>query len=227
MFVPGFPLRWSLLKNCARLFGKGTATKIIVNGLENIPADGKPYVLVSNHASYLDSYVLLATLPGYFRFVAKKELSENVLYRISLRSIHTEFVDRFETDKSIESTQRLAKILKEGNTLMFFAEGTFTRIPGLRPFLLGAFTVASEARAPVIPIAIRGTRSILRSGSWFPHHGSINIDIGEAIDPEQIAGEPGKDTWHVAIELRNRSRDYILRHCGEPDLAQENAQLNE
>lgn len=104
---------------------------------------------------------------------------------------------------------------------MFFVEGTFTRIPGLRPFLLGAFSVATETETPVIPVAIRGTRSILRAGSWFPHHGSINIEIGEAISPKQIADESGKDAWHVTIELRDRSREYILRHCGEPDLAQE------
>ena len=224
MFLPSFPLRWSVLRNCARLFAKATKTKIKINGLQNIPADGQPYVLVSNHASYLDGYALMAILPGYVRFIAKKEFVTNWFNRIPLKNIHTEFVDRYETDKSIENTQHLAKILNEGNALMFFVEGTFTRIPGLRPFHLGAFSVATETGAPVIPVAIRGTRSILRSGSWFPHHGSINIDIGEAIDPKQIADEPGKDAWHVTIELRNRSREYILRHCGEPDLTQENTQ---
>jgi 1-acyl-sn-glycerol-3-phosphate acyltransferase len=227
MFLPSFSLRWSTLRNCAKLFGKATKTTITVNGLENIPADGQPYVLVSNHASYLDAYVMLATLPGYVRFTAKKELVKYWFNRIPLKNIRTEFVDRFETGKSIENTQRLAKILNAGNALMFFVEGTFTRIPGLRPFLLGAFTVAAEEGAPVIPVAIRGTRSILRSGSWFPHHGSITIDIGEAIDPKQIADESGKDAWHVAIELRDRSREYILQHCGEPDLAQESTQLIE
>jgi len=218
MLLPGFPLRWSIASGCARLFGKVTATKILVNGLENIPVVGQPYVLVSNHASYLDSYVLMAVLPGYFRFIAKKELAISFFSRIPLKRIYTEFIDRDEASKSIEETQRLAKILKAGNALMFFTEGTFTRIPGLRPFLLGAFVIAEEADAPVIPVAIRGTRSILRAGTWFPHHGSINIDIGEAIYPKRVAEEQGKDSWHVAIELRDRSRKFILRHCGEPDL---------
>jgi len=218
VFLPSFHLRWSIASICARLFGKVTATKVLVNGLENIPAAGQPYVLVSNHASYLDGYALMATLSGYFRFIAKKELARSFLSRIPLKYICTEFIDRDETTKSLEDTQRLAKILKAGNALMFFAEGTFTRIPGLRPFLLGAFVVAEKADAPVIPVAIRGTRSILRAGSWFPHRGSINIDIGEAIYPKQIADEQGKNSWHVAIELRDRSRKFILRHCGEPDL---------
>ncbi|MCW8934317.1 MAG: AMP-binding protein [Gammaproteobacteria bacterium] len=224
MLLPSVSLRWSVLKNCARLLAKATNTKIIVNGLKNIPSDGKPYVMVSNHASYLDAYALLATLPGYVSFIAKKELVKYWFNRIPLKNIRTEFVDRYETDKSIENTQRLAKILKAGNALMFFAEGTFTRIPGLRPFLLGAFSVAAETDTVVIPVAIRGTRSMLRSGSWFPHHGSIYIEIGEAIDPRQIADTSGKDTWHVTIELRDRSREFILRHCGEPDLTQESTQ---
>ena len=221
MFLPSFPLRWSVLRNCARLFAKATNTKIKINGLQNIPTDGQPYVLVSNHASYLDGYAMIAILPGYVRFIAKKEFDTKWFYRIPLKNIHIEFVDRYETGKGIETTQRLANLLKQGNALMFFVEGTFTRIPGLRPFHLGAFSVATETGVPVIPVAIRGSRSILRAGSWFPHHGSINIDIGEAIDPKQIADESGKDAWHVTIELRDRSREYILRHCGEPDLTQE------
>lgn len=227
MFLPGFALRWAIAKNCAGLFGKLTATKITVNGMENIPIDGQPYVLVSNHASYLDSYVLIATLPGHIRFTAKKELSQYFFNRIPLKNIHTEFVDRYDTGKSLADTHRLADILKQKNALMFFAEGTFTRIPGLRPFHLGAFTVAAEAEAPVIPVAIRGTRSILRSGSWFPHHGSISLDIGEALQSKVIMEKHNNDIWHAALELRNQSREFILRHCGEPDLVQESTQLPE
>jgi 1-acyl-sn-glycerol-3-phosphate acyltransferase len=101
---------------------------------------------------------------------------------------------------------------------MFFAEGTFTRIPGLMPFHLGAFTVAADAGVPVIPVAIRGTRSILRADNWFPRRGSIHIAIGDAIHPRDIEGASGKDTWKLAIAMRDRCRKFILRHCGEPDL---------
>lgn len=224
MVLPSFPLRWYIASHAARLFAKLTAIKITVNGIENIPADGQPYVLVSNHASYLDSYALLAKVSGHFGFIAKKELADYFFNRIPLQRINTEFVDRYDISKSLKETERLTDTLKAGNALMFFAEGTFTRVPGLRLFHLGAFSVAAEADAPIIPVAIRGTRSILRSGSWFPHHGSINIDIGQAIDPKHITEKLDKDKWHVAIELRNQSREYILRHCGEPDLAQESTQ---
>ena len=164
-------------------------------------------------------------MPGHIRFTAKKELARYFFNRTPLKNIHTEFIDRYDTGKSLADTHRLANILKQGEALMFFAEGTFTRIPGLRPFHLGAFTVAAEAEVPVIPVAIRGTRSILRSGTWFPHHGSINIDIGEALHSKAIMEKHNNDIWHIALELRNKSREFILRHCGEPDLTQESTRL--
>jgi 1-acyl-sn-glycerol-3-phosphate acyltransferase len=100
---------------------------------------------------------------------------------------------------------------------MFFPEGTFTRTPGLLPFHMGAFVAAAEAGVPVVPIALRGTRSILRSGSWFPRRGSISIQIGRPIEPDPAE----TDAWSRALKLRDLSRQHILRHCGEPDLTQE------
>jgi 1-acyl-sn-glycerol-3-phosphate acyltransferase len=217
--LPDHSLRWSIMRSCTRLLAKATATPVKVNGLENLPAYGSAYVLVANHASYLDSYALVASLPGMFRFVGKAELAKAFFIRKPLENIHTEFVERFDISKSVSGSRHLSGVLQEGHALMFFAEGTFTRIPGLMPFHLGAFTVAAEAGVPVIPVAIRGTRSILRADNWLPRRGSIHIDIGQAIHPHDIKKQAGKDDWKVAIALRERCRKYILRHCGEPDLA--------
>ena len=222
MLLPQLSMRWSVMRTCTRLLGKATATPVNVNGLQNIPTDGRPFVLVVNHSSYLDSYALVSVLPEPVRFVAKGELAEAFYVRVPLKKIHVEFVERFEIEKSVSVTQHLTDVLKAGPPLLFFVEGTFSRIPGLRPFHLGAFSVAAQAGVPVIPVAIRGTRSMLRSGSWFPHRGSISMEIGPPINPVEIAKETEQDTWHVAIGLRDRSREFILRHCGEPDLERPN-----
>ena len=219
--LPKLSLRWSVMRTCVRLLGKATATRVKVNGLQNIPTDGRPFVLVANHSSYLDSYVLVSALPGPVRFVAKGELAKAFYVRVPLENIHTEFVERFDIEKSVNVTQHLSEVLQGGHSLVFFVEGTFSRIPGLRPFHLGAFIVAAEAGVPVIPVAIRGTRSMLRSESWFPHRGSISMKVGPPINPAEITTEPRQDTWHLAIGLRDRSREFILRHCGEPDLEKE------
>jgi len=219
--LPRITQRWAVMRACVAVLAKATATPVRVNGLQHLPAPGQPCVLVANHASYLDGYTLVAKLPGHFRFIAKAELAEKFIIRLPLQRIHTEFVERFETSKGVRDTQRLAEVLKAGHQLLFFPEGTFTRVPGLRPFHLGAFSVAAQAAAPVIPVAIRGTRSILRSDSWFPHRGAISIEIGAPLDPGEFSAEAGGDSWRVAIALRDRARAFILRHCGEPDLAAE------
>jgi acyl carrier protein len=221
ILLPKLSMRWSVMRTCARLLGKATATPVKVNGLQNIPTDERPFVLVVNHSSYLDSYVLVSLLPEPVRFVAKGELAKAFYIRAPLKNIHAEFVERFEIEKSVSVTQHLSDVLQAGHPLLFFVEGTFSRVPGLRPFHLGAFSVAAQADATVIPIAIRGTRSILRSDSWFPHRGSISMEVGPPISPAEIMKETGQDTWHVAIALRDRSREFILRHCGEPDIEQQ------
>jgi len=218
---PNFAIRWKVMKKCIHLLAKATATPLKVDGLEHLPEPGQPYVLVANHASYLDSYALVGLLPNTFCFVAKAELAKSFITRQPLKNIQTVFVERFDIKQSTQEVQHLVQLLKSGQPLMFFAEGTFSRIPGLMPFHLGAFVVAAAANASVIPVAIRGTRSLLRSESWFPHRGSVSIEIGQAIDPKAIVDETHDDTWHTAIGLRDRSREFILRHCREPDLAQQ------
>jgi 1-acyl-sn-glycerol-3-phosphate acyltransferase len=98
--------------------------------------------------------------------------------------------------------------------LMFFPEGTLTRAPGLLPFHMGAFRAAAETGAPVYPVVIRGTRSILRDQDWFPHRGRVHLTICAPLQ----AAEPG---WSAAVALRDSAREQMLAQLGEPDLAAE------
>ncbi len=97
-----------------------------------------------------------------------------------------------------------------------FPEGTFTARTGLATFRMGAFVTAAESALPLVPVAICGTREVLRDGSWMPHHGRIAIHIGSAIPPGNT--ESGS-VWQRAIALRDAARAEILPHCGEPDAA--------
>ncbi len=217
--LPKFSMRWRMVQGCAKLLANATATPLRVNGVENLPPSGISCVLVANHASLLDAAALIAALPRHFRFIAKSEFTKDFYTRLPLEKIHTEFVERFETTKSVHDTKHLRTVLKSGHALFFFPEGTFSRVPGLMPFRLGAFSIAAGANVPVIPIAIRGTRSILRDGSWFPHHSPVHIEIGKPIDPDKIRSKAEGKAWNIAIELRDQSRAFILQHCGEPDLS--------
>jgi 1-acyl-sn-glycerol-3-phosphate acyltransferase len=221
MTLPSFAWRWRIMRGGIRLLRGATRTPLIVQGLDNLPPERKPLVLVANHASYLDGYALIAALPRPLTFIAKEEFARDPLLGEALRRIDTEFVERFDPEKGVSDTRRLARRLLEGHTLMFFAEGTFTRVPGLRPFHLGAFVAAVESGAPVVPVALRGTRSMLRSDSWFPRRGAIHITIGGPLDAAAFRNAVGGDVWKAALRVRDEARAHIVRHCGEPDLAQE------
>ncbi len=89
-------------------------------------------------------------------------------------------------------------------------------MPGLLPFHLGAFIAAVEADAPVVPVTLRGTRSVLRDESLFPRRGRIRVRVSA---PLAAGADAGASPWDRAIGLRDAARAEMLRHCGEPDLA--------
>jgi 1-acyl-sn-glycerol-3-phosphate acyltransferase len=201
---------WKASGLVARAFFRLAGAPIRVDGLENLPGAGAS-VLVANHSSYLDGLVLVAALATPFSFVAKRELGEQFFAGTFLRHIGTEFVERFDPERSVEAAERLVELARAGRSLAFFPEGTFTRAPGLRPFRLGAFVAAVEGALPVVPVTLTGTRYLLRGDEWFPRRGKIGVIVGRPIAPD------GSD-WAAAIKLRDAVRGEILRHCGEPDL---------
>lgn len=213
--------RWAGLGGGIRLLAWLLGARLTVRGLENLPPKDRAAVFVSNHASYLDAFVLSATLPRPLRFIAKAELRNSWMTRIPLERLEAEFVERFDRERGIDDTGRVTQGLQDGHSPLFFAEGTLTRMPGLLPFHMGAFVTAAEADAPIVPVIIRGTRSMLRDGSWLPRPGTITVVIGKTIEPDPAAGEEGN--WARAVSLRDRVRREILKHSGEPDLEREDS----
>jgi 1-acyl-sn-glycerol-3-phosphate acyltransferase len=217
MLMPTPALRWAVLHRGTRLFGRACGAPLAVEGLENLPPPEQPCIIVANHASYIDAFVVLAALPKPFSFLAKAELGSNPAMRLFLKRIDTELIERFDIEQGVSDARRAVQAARKGRSLMVFAEGSFSRIPGLMPFYLGGFVTAVDANLPVVPVAIRGTRSILRPDSWFPRRGKIGVFVGQPIEPEINA----PDHWARVLNLRDATRGFILRNCGEPDLAHE------
>ncbi|HEX9181378.1 MAG TPA: AMP-binding protein, partial [Burkholderiales bacterium] len=203
---------WAFGGAAARLFLKLCRIPLVVRGLENLPA-GAPSVLVANHASYLDGIILVAALPRHYSFVAKRELDGKFISSVYLRRLGAEFVERFVAQQGAEDGQRMVSAVAAGRSLAFFPEGTFRRAPGLLPFRLGAFVAAASGRLPIVPVAIRGSRGVLRGDGWFLRPGALVVTVGKPIVPP--AGAP--DPFALAVELRDAARAEILAHCGEAD----------
>ena len=201
--------RWWVARTAVRLLARLTGTPIVVRGREQLAVE-EPLILVANHQSYLDGLMLMAALPVRVGFVAKAELAENPVLRHLLTRLDVVFVERFDSRQAIEDARRLGELAAGGQSLLFFVEGTFRRMPGLLPFHMGAFLIATENDMAVVPITIRGTRAKLRAESWFPRRGAVHVFVG----PRLRGRAPG---WDSALALRNEARQLILRHCGEPD----------
>jgi 1-acyl-sn-glycerol-3-phosphate acyltransferase len=214
--LPAPRLRWHALHGIARAALRACGVPLVVEGLANVPASGAA-VIVANHASYLDGPLIFAVLPRPVRFVAKRELAANPLLRLVLGAAGVAFVERFDVERGAEASRELVAMARAGEALVFFPEGTFTRAPGLMPFHMGAFVAAAQSGAPVVPLALRGMRSILRDGHWRPRRGAIGLRV------EAPLRSPGTD-WADALALRDAARIALLAHSGEPDLARSRAE---
>lgn len=213
LLVPFPAWRWTLMRGCARLLVKLTGTRLRVTGLQNLPRD-RSWVLVCNHASYLDGLLVVAALPRKWCFVAKAELRDQFIAGTFLKRIGCEFIERFDYRKSVESARKLAASASGSLPLFYFPEGTFRDTPGLLPFHMGAFMNAVAVGVPVVPVIIRGSRQKLRGARHMLKPGGIDIEVAAPLEP---ALESRTDAWEAALDLRDRSRAVILNRCGEPD----------
>jgi acyl carrier protein len=203
---------WTVGKTVSKWFLVLSGIPVAVSGKENLEIKS-PVVMAVNHTSYLDALVLLSILEyrGY-AFVAKREFQDNFLMRALLSGFNTQFIERFDIAKSTEHAGELAEAAKRGVSLIVFPEGTLKRNTGLMGFRTGAFQAAAQAGIPVVPVALRGVRSILRDGTWVLRRAAVTLHAGAPVAPE------GTD-WAAAVKLRDAVRADILKHCGEPDLA--------
>jgi 1-acyl-sn-glycerol-3-phosphate acyltransferase len=103
----------------------------------------------------------------------------------------------------------VVKRAEEGHSLVFFPEGTFDSVVGVKRFHIGAFVAAARGGLPLVPAVIHGARRALPNGALVPRPGVVHIEILPPITDADI--EP--DT------LRDAARAAIVAALGEPDLA--------
>ena len=208
--LPRLSWRWVLVRSGIGLLRRLAFIRLELDGADRIQVAKVPFVLTPNHQSYLDALVLIEAIPHPLVFIAKRELEQVPLVGRVLRRLDTLFIERFDLRRSAAETRHFVAALERGETLAFFPEGTFRDDPGLLPFRMGAFASAVHARVPVVPIALSGTREILRGNSRLPKPGRVRLLIGPSMAPD------GED-WPEAVRLRDEARAFVLRHCGEPD----------
>lgn len=161
----------------------------------------QPYIIMSNHASLYDIPIILATLPGSIRMIAKKELSYIPYFGSSLKNSEFIFIDRKNRTQAISDLQKAKAKMLDGIIIWAAPEGTRSRNGTLGVFKKGIFKLAKETDAVIIPVGIRGARQLLPPKTWHFNPGqAITVHIGDPIDARE---------WDE-ITLTQRVREAML-----------------
>lgn len=189
----------------ARVWARGilfvAGVRVKAEGLEKIKADGS-YVIAANHASYMDTPVILSTIPVQFRFLAKSGLFKIPFMGSHLKRAGHIPVPREDPRAAVRTMiQAAANIREKGVSMLIFPEGGRTQDGELQPFKEGVAYIAIKAGVPVLPVAITGTRAVVPVHSGIVKAGRVRIMVGE---PIETAGLTLKDRERVTEEARQQ-----------------------
>jgi 1-acyl-sn-glycerol-3-phosphate acyltransferase len=162
---------------------RAAGIKIEMSGLENVPA-GRSCIFMSNHVSNLDPPVGLPMLPGRSSVLLKKELMNIPILGRAMRMGQFVPVERgSRRDAAKASVEAAVEALRSGLHILVYPEGTRSLDGRLSTFKKGPFFLAQETQAPIVPIAISGTQTMMRKGSSAIKPGLARIQLLPAIEP--------------------------------------------
>lgn len=167
--------------------------ELVVRGREHAEGSG-PLVVMSNHQSLYDIPALYCAIPGRLRMVAKDELFRVPVWGQAMTAAGFIRIDRRDRAQAVASLHASAEKLKEGTRIWIAPEGTRSWDGRLGKFKSGGFRLALETGAPILPVAIDGTRRILPAkGLVVQRHQRVVVTILPPIDPAPYGLERRKE----------------------------------
>ncbi|WP_413287547.1 lysophospholipid acyltransferase family protein [Bdellovibrio sp. HCB337] len=172
-----------LVQQWARISCWMFGVKVKVNGFENVPKGGCVYVF--NHTSFFDVFAMQGALNG-FRFGAKIELFKIPVFGFAMRRLGALPIARHKRDEVFKVYEAAQARIERGEKFALAPEGTRQEEEKLGAFKAGPFVFAINAKAPVVPVVIRGAAAILPKGHWVPNSDvwtrEITIDVLPPVD---------------------------------------------
>lgn len=166
---------------------RAAGIRVEVEGVENLP-EGRSCIFMCNHVSNLDPPVVLPAVPRRCSVLLKKELMSIPILGTAMRMGKFVPVERGgKRDAAQASVKEAGEALRSGLSMMVFPEGTRSRNGRLSMFKKGPFFLAQQTGAPIVPIALSGTESMMRKGSWGITPGVARVRFLPAIEPSQFA----------------------------------------
>lgn len=175
-----FLYRWAMW--IVRTGLRAGPVRVQVSGRENIPAN-RTCIFMANHVSNLDPAALFPVLPFRTAFFLKRKLLKIPLLGTSMKWGDFIPVDRDGRAESARASVEFArKVLSSGVHVFTFPEGTRSRDGRLQRFKKGPFYLALESGAPVVPISVWGTESMMAKGSLRVLPGTAHLVFHPAIE---------------------------------------------
>lgn len=182
-----------------RLWLRAAGARVHASGHEHLDPN-QAYLFIANHQSNIDPPLLFAYLGHDTGAIAKKELTKFPIIKQGFPLAHVVPIDRSNRERAIESTRRGADKLRQGHSLMAFAEGTRTEDGKVKPFKKGVFFMALEGGVPVVPVVINDTRLVWRKGGKTVTPGDVWLEI---LPPVSTAGYNEDNIEELIEQVRN------------------------
>jgi len=191
--------RWGMA--IVRMGVIATGVRVRVEGSENLP--DQPCIFVSNHVSNMDAPVLLPMLPGMSSVFIKKKLMSIPILGMAMRMGKYIPVSRGNSrEEAQKSVEYAADVLRGGRNIVLFPEGTRSLDGKLLPFKKGGFFLAAETGAPMVPVVIRGTATMMRKGSFKIYPGEAVVEFLPVMWPQHYEGrEQLMDAVRTEMEI--------------------------
>jgi 1-acyl-sn-glycerol-3-phosphate acyltransferase len=156
-------------------------------------------VFASNHRSYLDTATLFAYSGKRIGLVAKKELLKVPVLGQGMSFVNVIAIDRSNPERAMASMQKARDVMEQGYSFGVFVEGTRAMPGELLPFKKGAFHLAVQMGAPIVPVAIRNTDVMMGKNQGRAYPGEIEMVL---LPPIQTAGKTAEDIMELLLETR-------------------------
>ncbi len=179
----------------AKTWLSACGAKVEVSGRENLK-DGESYVFISNHRSYLDTATLFRYTGKRMGLVAKRELLKVPVLGQGMHFVNIISIDRSNPERARRSMDKAREVVENGFSFGVFAEGTRAMPGELLPFKKGAFHLALQTGARIVPVAIKNTDWMMGKKTGVAYAGTVEMAL---LPPIETAG---RDVEELLRETR-------------------------
>ncbi len=182
--------------------------KLTITGQENLPKP--PYVIVANHASYIDTFLMYGIIPDFFVFIGMASLRKFPMFGRFFTSGQNISVDRSSTHNSILAFKLAQEKLAKGYSVAIFPEGGIKpKVPQLSNFKNGAFRIAMNEKAPIVPVVMFNTHIVLESNNLFGASGRPGVTPVHILKPRETSRLKQEDLIPLRDEIWNAMNDEL------------------